>query len=55
MRVHVGSVLNEGLEDDAFEEAVAGTHRTDMPNSVWNHPEAGTAGGNVAAVQTEAV
>lgn len=55
VRVHVGSVLNEGLEDDAFEEAVAGTHRTDMPNSVWNHPEAGTAGGNVAAVQTEAV
>lgn len=42
VRVHVGSVLNlEGLEDEAFEEAVAGTNRTDVPVSVWSHPEAG--------------
>ena len=41
VRVHVGSVLNEGMEADAFEEAVAGSLRSDVPSSVWRHPDAG--------------
>ena len=54
VRVHVGTVLGEGLEGEAFEESVANTHRTDVPDSVWRHPDAAAANRGEAG-QSEAV